>query len=139
MWTRVSHLSAAWGPYILYQILGAADIVDGNLKLILGLIWTLILHYQISMGFQTDDEAPKKGGPSPKQQLLTWIQGMLPEKNIKNFTNDWNSGINVAALVDAVAPGLCPEHADMDQSTPLENAQLAMGRADEWLGVPQVS
>jgi filamin len=112
--------------------------VDGNLKLILGLIWTLILHYQISMGFQTDDDTDKKGGPSPKQQLMAWIQEKLPDKNIKNFNTDWNNGVNVAALVNAVAPGLCPEHADMDGSTPLENAQLAMGRAEEWLGVPQV-
>ena len=50
---------------------GAGDIVDGNLKLILGLIWTLILHYQISMGFGLDDQP--KGGPSPKQALLDWI------------------------------------------------------------------
>eukprot|EP00118_Oscarella_pearsei_P028822 m.3022 g.3022 ORF g.3022 m.3022 type:complete len:1777 (+) comp9010_c0_seq1:150-5480(+) len=118
--------------------IGTHDIVDGNLKLILGLIWTLILHYQISMGFRTDDEPPKKGGPTPKQQLLTWIQGMLPDKNVRNFHRDWNSGVNVAALVDAVAPGLCPESADMVETTPLENAQLAMGRAEEWLGVPQV-
>ena len=50
---------------------GAGDIVDGNLKLILGLIWTLILHYQISMGFGLDDQP--KGGPTPKQALLNWI------------------------------------------------------------------
>lgn len=55
----------------MLSILGAGDIVDGNLKLILGLIWTLILHYQISMGFGLDDEP--KGGPSPKQALLDWI------------------------------------------------------------------
>ena len=113
--------------------------MDGNLKLILGLVWTLILHYQISMGFQSDDDAGKKGGPSPKQQLMAWIKEKLPDKDIRNFNTDWNSGVNVAALVNAVAPGLCPEHADMDGSTPLENAQLAMGRAEEWLGVPQVS
>lgn len=112
--------------------------MDGNLKLILGLVWTLILHYQISMGFQSEEDTGKKGGPTPKQQLMTWIRGMLPDKNIRNFHHDWNSGVNVAALVDAVAPGLCPEHVDMDKSTPLENAQLAMGRAEEWLGVPQV-
>ena len=31
--------------------IGAEDIVDHKLKLILGLIWTLILRYQIQQGF----------------------------------------------------------------------------------------
>ena len=47
--------------------------MEGNLKLILGLIWTLILHYQISMGFNIDDDddGPKRSG---KQALLEYIQ-----------------------------------------------------------------
>ena len=50
---------------------GSGDIVGGNLKLILGLIWTLILHYQISIGFGLEDQS--KDGPSPKQALLNWL------------------------------------------------------------------
>lgn len=34
---------------IRLENIGSEDIVDKNLKLILGLIWTLILHYQILM------------------------------------------------------------------------------------------
>ena len=45
--------------------------MGGNLKLILGLIWTLILHYQISIGFGLEDQS--KDGPSPKQALLNWL------------------------------------------------------------------
>ena len=52
---------------------GGGDIVGGNLKLILGLIWTLILHYQISIGFGLD-EARGKDGPSPKQALMNWLK-----------------------------------------------------------------
>ena len=51
--------------------IGSGDIVEGNLKLILGLIWTLILHYQISIGFGLDDQP--KGGPTPKQALMDYI------------------------------------------------------------------
>lgn len=51
--------------------LGSGDIVGGNVKLILGLIWTLILHYQISMGFGLEDQP--HGGPTPKQALLDYI------------------------------------------------------------------
>jgi inorganic pyrophosphatase/exopolyphosphatase len=115
------------------------DIVDGNLKLILGLVWTLILRYQVSVGLGEDDDPGKgKKGGSAKQALLKWVQSMIPEQDIKNFTSDWNSGIAVAALVEAIGPGLCPEYQRMSTSTPLENAQLAMGRAEEWLEVPQI-
>ena len=62
-------------PVNVYIYTGGGDIVDGNLKLILGLIWTLILHYQISKGFGTvTDEHGKNGGTSPKQALLEWLQ-----------------------------------------------------------------
>ena len=51
--------------------------MGGNLKLILGLIWTLILHYQISVGFGIDDQ--KKGGKktTPKQALLGYVKVCL--------------------------------------------------------------
>jgi filamin len=42
---------------------------------------------------------------TPKQRLLAWIQSKIPEKNITNFTTDWNDGTAIAALVDALAPG----------------------------------
>lgn len=47
--------------------------MDKNLKLILGLIWTLILHYQISIGFGIDDDSDKDG-PTPKQALMAYLQ-----------------------------------------------------------------
>lgn len=53
---------------------GSGDIVSGNLKLILGLIWTLILHYQISMGFGINDDGGRKDGLSAKQALLEWLR-----------------------------------------------------------------
>lgn len=36
----------------------AEDIVDGNPKLTLGLIWTIILHFQVSWLFIIDDKKP---------------------------------------------------------------------------------
>ena len=56
-----------------YSYAGSGDIVDKNLKLILGLIWTLILHYQISIGFGIGDDKGQ-GGPTPKQALISYLQ-----------------------------------------------------------------
>ena len=63
----------------------------------------------------------------------------IPDRTVKNFTTDWNDGVVVAALVDAIAPGLCPEYETMEPQDALENASHAMKLAEDWLGVPQVS
>ena len=65
-------------------------------------------------------------------------QRKLPDKKVVNFTKDWNDGTLIAALVDAMAPGLCPEHRSMDPRNALENATHAMQLAEDWLDVPQV-
>mgnify|MGYP001486681626 CR=1 FL=1 len=41
---------------------------------------------------------------------------------INNFISDWKDGKAVGALVDSVAPGLCPNWEDWDPNRPLENA-----------------
>ncbi|XP_074499247.1 filamin-A isoform X3 [Sebastes fasciatus] len=115
-------------------------IVDGNLKLILGLIWTLILHYSISMPMWDEDEEGDDGKQqkTPKQRLLGWIQNKLPELPITNFHRDWQTGRALGALVDSCAPGLCPDWDQWDQTKPVDNAREAMQQADDWLGIPQV-
>ncbi|XP_073818002.1 filamin A protein cher isoform X5 [Musca autumnalis] len=118
----------------------SSDIVDCKLKLILGLIWTLILHYSISMpAWEGEDDQQLNGsGPTPKQRLLNWIHGKIPDLPIKNFTNDWTSGKAVGALVDACAPGLCPDWEMWDPKDAVQNASEAMGLADDWLNVRQL-
>ncbi|XP_025412899.1 filamin-A isoform X2 [Sipha flava] len=120
----------------------SSDIVDCKLKLILGLIWTLILHYSISMpmwdGEFGGEQIPNEKGPTPKQRLLNWIQTKVPDIPISNFTTDWNDGKAVGALVDAVAPGLCPDWPDWKSNNALQNAKEAMGLADDWLNVKQL-
>lgn len=82
-------------------------IVGGNLKLILGLIWTLILHYSISMPMWDEEEEPaEKAKATPKQRLLGWIQNKIPQMAITNFNKDWHDGRALGALVDSCAPGL---------------------------------
>ncbi|XP_045034741.1 filamin-A isoform X1 [Daphnia magna] len=117
----------------------SSDIVDCKLKLILGLIWTLILHYSISMPMWEGDDGSRDGkGPTPKQRLMGWIQSKIPDMPITNFTNDWNDGRAIGALVDGVAPGLCPDWNDWDPKDALQNATEAMGLADDWLKIPQL-
>uniref|UniRef100_A0A8C2DBN7 Filamin B n=1 Tax=Cyprinus carpio TaxID=7962 RepID=A0A8C2DBN7_CYPCA len=113
-------------------------IVDGNLKLILGLVWTLILHYSISMPVWEDEDDEEAKKQTPKQRLLGWIQNKVPDLTITNFSQDWRNGRALGALVDSCAPGLCPDWEIWDGEKPVENATEAMQLADDWLGIPQV-
>ena len=51
--------------------IGAEDIVDGNPRLILGLIWTIILRFEIQ-DIQLEDESMEMR--SAKEALLLWCQ-----------------------------------------------------------------
>nr|WAW84872.1 filamin-like 2 [Halisarca dujardinii] len=121
--------------------IGAEDIVTPNLKLILGLVWTLILNYQIAVGLAAEDTAQVGSKKvSPKQGLLDFVNDKInmPDRRVANFRSDWNDGVIVAALVDAMAPGLCPEFGTFDPRDALKNAAHAMKLAEDWLGIPQV-
>ena len=84
----------------------------------MGLIWTLILHYAISMPMW---EGPPLGGEkepkTPKQRLMDWVKDKVP--GTTNFTNDWNDGKKIGELVDTVAPGLCPDWEEFDPEKPV--------------------
>ncbi|KAK4470193.1 hypothetical protein MN116_005771 [Schistosoma mekongi] len=120
----------------------SSRIVDCNLKLILGLIWALILHYSISVPLISEEENlpddDKNQIQGPKQRLLSWVKQKMPSVPVRNFTTDWNDGIAIGALVDACAPGLCPDWTHWDHRKPLRNATEAMLAAEDWLSVPQL-
>lgn len=65
----------------------STDIVDCKLKLILGLIWLLILHYSISMPmWETDLGDTTNNKQTPKQRLMNWVKNRIPELPLHNFT-----------------------------------------------------
>lgn len=103
--------------------------VEPKLKLILGLIWTIILRYQIQRG--EDD------GGSARSELLKWVRSKIPEYDIKNFDRDWRSGKAICALAEAVEPGQMrlPQEFTND---PLRDATLGMSNAEKNMGIPMV-
>ena len=44
----------------------------------------------------------------------------------------------LCSMIEAVAPGLCPEFNSLDPNDRLENARLGLDRAEQGLGVPKV-
>lgn len=79
--------------HFIFVHAGNEDIVNGNVKLILGMVWQLILRYQLSGGAAQDNDKPRRA-ILPKKLILQWVNGMLPEgQTCKNFSRDWNDGI----------------------------------------------
>ncbi|ELR24683.1 gelation factor, putative [Acanthamoeba castellanii str. Neff] len=104
--------------------IGPEDIVDGKVKLILGLIWTLILRYQINM----------IGQGSPKWELLQWVNAQIApynvDKPVVNFTTNWCDGRVLSALCDSVQPGvLTPTDMSALTNDALQDLEKAMQTA----------
>ena len=114
---------------IIASYVGPEDIYNCNLKLILGLIWTLIGHFQIKSSGH---------GLSTKQAMREWLHTQIPHYNIQNFNTDWNDGRAVCGLVDRLKPGLCPNHASLSTSNGLENCRLGMTLAEKNFEIPMI-
>jgi hypothetical protein len=104
------------------------DIVDGNLKLILGLIWTIILRYQIQFAGQ---------GGSARQELLDWVRSQIPEYNINNFAADWTSGRAICALGEAIQPGQMNLPQDFSDDA-MTNCAMGFDKAEQNMSIPKI-
>ncbi|XP_029919029.1 microtubule-actin cross-linking factor 1 isoform X3 [Myripristis murdjan] len=81
------------------------DITDGNPKLTLGLIWTIILHFQISEIYVSGESADL----TAKEKLLLWSQQATegyPGLRCVNFTSSWSDGRMFNALLHRYRPDL---------------------------------
>ncbi|KAJ8308636.1 hypothetical protein KUTeg_013510 [Tegillarca granosa] len=81
--------------------IGAEEIVDGNVKMTLGMIWTIILRFAIQ-DITVEELTAKEG-------LLLWCQRKTaPYKNVnvQNFHLSWKDGLAFCALIHRHRPEL---------------------------------
>ncbi|KAK6429604.1 alpha-actinin, partial [Oleoguttula sp. CCFEE 5521] len=120
------------GRKIQLTNIGAEDIVDGNRKIILGLIWTLILRFTIS---DINDQ-----GLSAREGLLLWCQrktACYDEVSVVDFSGSWNDGLAFCALLDIHRPDLI-DYDKLDKSDHHGNMQLAFDIASKEIGIPDL-
>uniref|UniRef100_A0A8C2E9Q9 Spectrin beta chain n=1 Tax=Cyprinus carpio TaxID=7962 RepID=A0A8C2E9Q9_CYPCA len=118
--------------------MGSHDIVDGNHRLTLGLIWTIILRFQIQdISVETEDNKEKK---SAKDALLLWCQmktAGYPNVNVHNFTTSWRDGLAFNAIVHKHRPDLI-DFDNLKRSNAHYNLQNAFNVAEKELGLTKL-
>lgn len=120
------------GRKIQLTNIGAEDVVDGNRKIILGLIWTLILRFTIS---DITDQ-----GLSAREGLLLWCQrktACYDDVSVRDFSASWNDGLAFCALLDIHRPDLI-DFDRLDKSDHKGNMQLAFDIASKEIGIPDL-
>ncbi|KAG1690892.1 hypothetical protein DVH05_011763 [Phytophthora capsici] len=112
--------------------IGSSDILDGNNKLVLGLMWTLIKAFQVA---EIDVE-----GVSGKDGLLLWVNRSLaeyPTVDVKNFSSSWADGMAFCALIHRYAPTLI-DFNSLNPKDAQSNVKLAFDIAREKFRIPQL-
>ncbi|XP_067831261.1 spectrin beta chain, non-erythrocytic 1-like isoform X2 [Heptranchias perlo] len=117
---------------------GSHDIVDGNHRLTLGLIWTIILRFQIQViKIETEDNGESR---SAKDALLLWCQmktAGYPDVNIQNFTSSWRDGLAFNALIHKHRHDLV-DFTKLQKSNSTFNLQQAFNMAEQQLGIAKL-
>uniref|UniRef100_A0A6I8NU58 Spectrin beta, non-erythrocytic 4 n=1 Tax=Ornithorhynchus anatinus TaxID=9258 RepID=A0A6I8NU58_ORNAN len=117
---------------------GSHDIVDGNHRLTLGLVWTIILRFQIQViKIEAEDNRETR---SAKDALLLWCQmktAGYPEVNIQNFTTSWRDGLAFNALIHRHRPDLV-DFSKLTKSNATYNLQQAFRTAEQQLGLAKL-
>uniref|UniRef100_A0A672RNU9 Alpha-actinin-2 n=1 Tax=Sinocyclocheilus grahami TaxID=75366 RepID=A0A672RNU9_SINGR len=112
--------------------IGAEEIVDGNVKMTLGMIWTIILRFAIQ-DISVEETSAKEG-------LLLWCQRKTApyrNVNIQNFHVSWKDGLALCALIHRHRPDLI-DYAKLNKDDPLGNLNLAFDIAEKHLDIPKM-
>uniref|UniRef100_A0A674E2X4 Calponin-homology (CH) domain-containing protein n=1 Tax=Salmo trutta TaxID=8032 RepID=A0A674E2X4_SALTR len=135
------------------------DIIDGKPSIILGLIWTIIMQYHVSLSQNqlldsrstlsarstSNSPVPPRGSPlhqrfriSAKKALLLWVREQAGcTLNVKDFKASWRSGVIFLAILYALRPDLV----DLSKArtrTNRQNLEEAFRTAEHELRIPRL-
>ncbi|CAB1347721.1 unnamed protein product, partial [Coregonus sp. 'balchen'] len=97
--------------------IGAEEIVDGNAKMTLGMIWTIILRFAIQ-------DISRKTAP-------------YKNVNVQNFHISWKDGLAFNALIHRHRPELI-DYDKLRKDDPLTNLNNAFEVAEKYLDIPKM-
>ncbi|NXM47158.1 DMD protein, partial [Gymnorhina tibicen] len=119
--------------------IGSSDIVDGNHKLTLGLIWNIILHWQVKDVMKNIMAGLQQ--TNSEMILLSWVRQSTrnyPQVNVTNFTTSWSDGLAFNALLHSHRPDLFDWNAVASQPSPVQRLDHAFNIARKHLGIEKL-
>ncbi|XP_025834538.1 nesprin-1 isoform X2 [Agrilus planipennis] len=141
--------------------INSSDLVDGRPAVVLGLIWTIILYFQIeenskvleylgpwestsslesagTLSSSTKDKEKWKQGA--RKTLLQWVSNALPSDcgvDVRDFGASWRDGIAFLALIDAIKANLI-NLAELKKASNRTRLETAFDVAEKDLGITRL-
>ncbi|KAK9694281.1 Spectrin repeat [Popillia japonica] len=139
--------------------INAGDLVDGRPPIVLGLIWTIILYFQIEENSRaleylthwestsslesagtTSSATKDRWKQGARKTLLQWVANALPSDSgieVKDFGASWRDGVAFLALIDAIKANLI-NLAEMRKATNRARLETAFDVAENELGITRL-
>ncbi|KAL2082234.1 hypothetical protein ACEWY4_022052 [Coilia grayii] len=118
--------------------IGGTDIADGNHKLTLGLIWSIILHWQVKDVMK--DVMSSLHQTNSEKLLLSWVRNVTrghDDVNVLNFTTSWSDGLAFNAIMHHFRPNVVSWDKVLGM-TPVERLDHAFRVAKEQLAIERL-
>ncbi|KAG7206621.1 hypothetical protein KM043_000301 [Ampulex compressa] len=147
--------------------INSSDLVDGRPPVVLGLIWTIILYFQIeentraleylghawgsqssleslstqgSMASERKRISSEKWKQGARKTLLQWVTNALPKDvgiQVRDFGESWRDGNAFLAIIDAIKANLV-SRATMSQASNRARLETAFYVAEAELGIARL-
>ena len=104
------------------------NIIEGDLRMLLGLLWTLIVKYHIG----------KNGQDASRNGLIEWVNQHLNGQKAEDMSNCWKNGELLCDLVNSIKNDTVDKEHELYKKGGIERIDFIQQMAKEKLNVPIV-